>query len=141
MVQEGWRKVYFRLPNLRQPLPRRNPLSGQPKFPNEEMRFVVLLTNVRTQPPLPPYPYPSDPTPPSPALACVVFICHVVGSCDLTCPSSMGNIVGVSFASYGTPGGTCMQPTYNGACSAVNSTVLVETTCLGLKSCNIPAGR
>lgn len=59
------------------------------------------------------------------------------GSITLTAPA--GNVfTSVSFASYGTPNGSCGSFTI-GACNAVNSKIIVETALIGKNSATIAA--
>ena len=55
---------------------------------------------------------------------------------DLECPG--GVFTGVTFASYGTPTGSC--PTFKkGACDAAASVDVVTKLCVGKSSCSVPA--
>jgi hypothetical protein len=56
----------------------------------------------------------------------------------LDCGAAGGTIASVTFASFGTPGGTCGAYTVNQGCSAANSTSVVESLCVGKRSCSIP---
>ena len=52
----------------------------------------------------------------------------------LSCP---GGILGVVFASFGTPSGSCSSGFAAGACSAANSSRIVHDACVGKASCTI----
>jgi hypothetical protein len=54
----------------------------------------------------------------------------------LACPGG-GIITGVTFASFGTPTGTCASGFTKGSCDAANSTAIVAATCVGKPSCVI----
>jgi endo-1,4-beta-xylanase len=58
-------------------------------------------------------------------------------SLTLSCPG--GQVINeVTFASYGTPGGSCGSFT-TGACSASNSITVVSDTCKGMDTCTLKA--
>jgi hypothetical protein len=73
--------------------------------------------------------------------ACVTTECGTTtegGNITLTCPA--GNVMtGFTYASYGTPTGTCPGPFADGACNGTNSLSVVETLCTGLNSCTFTA--
>ena len=56
----------------------------------------------------------------------------------LTCPGATETIIGISYASYGTPTGVCSSFT-NSACHATTSSSVVLAACNGLHSCNVAA--
>ncbi len=57
----------------------------------------------------------------------------------LTCSGATETIVGVQYASYGTPTGACPGPFTNSACHAANSASIVLAACNGLHSCTVSA--
>jgi hypothetical protein len=59
------------------------------------------------------------------------------GSVPLTCPGAL-TIVGVNFASFGTPNGSCGAFTTS-SCNATDSQTIVTSACYGLNSCTIGA--
>ena len=73
--------------------------------------------------------------------ACVAQACGTApenGSITLTCPA--GSIMsGFTYASYGTPTGTCPGPFTNGACNGTNSLSVVDSLCSNLNSCTFTA--
>jgi hypothetical protein len=54
------------------------------------------------------------------------------------CPAG-STISAVTYASYGTPVGTCPGTFTNGSCTAANSKTVVDKLCLGKQSCRIDA--
>jgi hypothetical protein len=52
-----------------------------------------------------------------------------------SCPG--GTYTSVTFASFGTPTGSCVSGFSTGSCNAANSTAIVSTACLGKSSCTI----
>jgi hypothetical protein len=54
----------------------------------------------------------------------------------LSCPGG-ALITGVTFASFGTPTGSCAAGFTKGACDAANSTAIVAAACVGKSSCVI----
>lgn len=75
---------------------------------------------------------------PGPAAA---YFCGSVINLDtlsLACDDPSATINAVTFASYGTPTGTCGAYAV-GTCNAANSTAIVESYCLGKNSCSVPA--
>jgi hypothetical protein len=59
-------------------------------------------------------------------------------SATVTCPIAGETIVGVKFASYGTPTGTCPSSLATGACNDPNSASDVLTLCKGKSTCTVP---
>ena len=51
-----------------------------------------------------------------------------------------GVIAGVTFASFGTPTGSCTAGFAKGACDAANSTAIVAAACVGQPSCTLNIG-
>jgi len=54
----------------------------------------------------------------------------------IACPSSNQVITNITFASYGTAFGTCLQYSSNIDCNAADSVSVVQSACLGLNSCS-----
>jgi hypothetical protein len=50
-----------------------------------------------------------------------------------------GVINGITFASYGTPTGSCGSWAVNASCNAANSTAIVSAACLGKEFCSVKA--
>ena len=48
-----------------------------------------------------------------------------------------GVFTNVTFASFGTPSGSCPGPFHAGSCNAADSVAIVSAACLGKKSCSI----
>ena len=68
------------------------------------------------------------------------FCGSVLNLDDLSLACDTGVISAISFASYGTPTGTCGSWAANPACNEANSTAVVEALCLGKAACTITAG-
>ena len=69
-------------------------------------------------------------------------ICNTAGeggTLSLTCPT--GRTIGaITFASYGTPNGTCGGNDFTtGSCHAASSVSVMTTACVGQTSCNVTA--
>ena len=60
------------------------------------------------------------------------------GTLSVACAAGQ-TISAISFASYGTPSGTCGSFTVNPACNATTSTPNVSAACLNHNSCTVPA--
>lgn len=57
----------------------------------------------------------------------------------LSCGSNSSNITNVTFASFGTPVGSCANNEFTtGACNAPSSLAIVESFCLNRSNCSIP---
>lgn len=56
-------------------------------------------------------------------------------SAVISCAPS--TIVNVTFASFGTPAGSCGGGFTDGTCNALNSTAVVAAACLGRQSCSV----
>jgi len=57
----------------------------------------------------------------------------------LRCLAPGAVISNITFASYGTPEGSCDNYRVNATCRAPNSSAIVENYCLGKRSCTVPA--
>ena len=76
------------------------------------------------------------PTPPPPAVQCGAAPEN--SALELGCPD--GSVISaVTFASFGTPAGSCAAGWSAGACGAANSTSAVSALCVGEASCTVPA--
>jgi hypothetical protein len=60
------------------------------------------------------------------------------GTVSLACPTGQ-KVMGIDFASYGTPNGTCGNFTIDPTCNATTSTMDVTTPCVGQMSCMVAA--
>lgn len=56
-----------------------------------------------------------------------------------TCPPG-ATVVNVTFASFGTPTGSCASGFTRGSCDAATSTAVVAAACVGLNACTINVG-
>ena len=57
----------------------------------------------------------------------------------LACPTLGGVILGVSFASYGTPNGSCASGFAASSCTSPMSVAVVTAACVGRQSCTVSA--
>ena len=57
---------------------------------------------------------------------------------EISCAPS--TIASISFASFGTPTGTCNGGFALGSCNALNSTAVFEAACVGRESCSVFSG-
>jgi len=69
----------------------------------------------------------------SPFCASVINLAQM----EMQCPA--GVIDAITFASYGTPTGSCGSWAVNASCNAANSTAIVESFCKGKSYCSFPA--
>lgn len=58
----------------------------------------------------------------------------------ISCPGGAANVIkSISFASFGTPGGSCGNYTIDNTCNAANSSAIISSLCLGKTSCVVNA--
>ena len=82
----------------------------------------------------------APPTPPAPTGP---VQCGTVGENEvLPLACADGSVItAISFASFGTPTGTCPGKLAKGSCDANSTLAIVEKACLGKTSCAITASR
>ena len=66
------------------------------------------------------------------------FCAEVINLATMSMFCATGTISAITFASYGTPTGTCGNWAV-GSCNAANSTAIVTKACVGKSSCSFPA--
>ena len=59
------------------------------------------------------------------------------GTADFACPAGL-IVSGISFASFGTPTGSCAAGFAKGSCDSPNSTAVTAAACAGKASCSVP---
>ena len=116
-----------------------------------QIRPSYFISGTDSPPPPPPPPPPPAPAPapaPSaiPCLGGIVAECgsSVTGACTqdrdlrITCKTGTGVITGVTFASWGTPTGTCGAGfRYASSCNDTRAYSVAVAACVGKKSCSI----
>lgn len=100
-------------------------------------------------PPPPPTPTPTPPQPPQPSAPCLGGAATECGSSPtgactasrqlcITCKAGTGTITGITFASWGTPTGTCAAGfQYAPACNDTRTYAIAAAACLGKTACCI----
>ena len=71
----------------------------------------------------------------APPAVCAADVAEAA-TATFTCPSG-GVITGVSFASFGTPTGSCAAGFALGSCNAASSVAVVEAACMGQGACTV----
>jgi hypothetical protein len=59
------------------------------------------------------------------------------GSAAFACPAGL-SVGSVSFASFGTPTGSCTEGFARGSCDSLNSTAVTAAACVGKARCSVP---
>jgi len=57
----------------------------------------------------------------------------------LTCAGAGNSITNITFASFGTPSGSCAAGFATGACNAANSSAAIAALCVGKQQCSVPS--